>query len=371
MQTSPAYLDSMDAVSNKFKGIQILTGYAHRNSITNRYWSLAGPLTNLQFNTVEGWNLTLSGEYKKTYGEEDDREWKVEPAIRYGFSNRHVNPRIAFTYKYDTRNQGLFNVEAGSEVNQFNPSNPVSPTVNNFYSLFAQKNYLKIYQQRFLSVSHRSEITNGLMLGVKAGYYFRIPLSNTTDFSFDPDNLPYTVNNPILPSGDTISFEENSAWIITLKARIRFGQKFISRPEARYIVGSKWPTLRIEYTKAVPLGEGSMDFDKIKFTIDDEWDLGLFGDFRFKVGSGMFLNRSRFEFMDINHFNGNKTFFSNFRIDDFMGLDYYAYSTTEPFAEFHAEQHFKGLLLNKIPLLKKLRLDEVLTLHAVAVNGDA
>jgi hypothetical protein len=44
-------------------------------------------------------------------------------------------------------------------------------------------------------------------------------------------------------------------------------------------------------------------------------------------------------------------------------LPYYKYSTNNYFVEAHAEQHFGGWLLNKIPLIRKLRLHEVVGIH--------
>ncbi len=67
--------------------------------------------------------------------------------------------------------------------------------------------------------------------------------------------------------------------------------------------------------------------------------------------------------MDLRHFNGNKTFLSDFRLDDFKNLDYYAYSTTSNFFEAHAEHNFGGFFLNKIPLIRKLRLQEIAGVH--------
>ena len=68
-------------------------------------------------------------------------------------------------------------------------------------------------------------------------------------------------------------------------------------------------------------------------------------------------------FMDAYHFNGNKTWFTSFGLTDFRNLDYYQWSTTAAFLEGHAEQNFGGFLLNKIPLIRKLKLQEVAGVH--------
>ena len=73
--------------------------------------------------------------------------------------------------------------------------------------------------------------------------------------------------------------------------------------------------------------------------------------------------------MDYRHFRGNQILFSTFALRKFNLLDYYSRSTREPFAEAHAEYHFNGFILNKIPLLRKLKLDEVAGFHYLKVKG--
>ena len=68
--------------------------------------------------------------------------------------------------------------------------------------------------------------------------------------------------------------------------------------------------------------------------------------------------------MDYKHFNGNQTVLANQNyLGSFKLLPYYKYSTEFWFAEAHAEHHFNGFIINKIPLLKKLNIGEVVGGH--------
>jgi hypothetical protein len=49
-------------------------------------------------------------------------------------------------------------------------------------------------------------------------------------------------------------------------------------------------------------------------------------------------------------------------------LPYYTYSTNKWFLEAHAEQHFQGIIMDKIPLLKKLGGQEVVGAHFLSNN---
>lgn len=362
---SKPYLDSIDRKNNKFKFNSILTSYNHSNSWKHRFWSIHSPIETISFNTVEGWNGTLRATISKEKSRDDAREWKLEGNLRYGLSNTHWNPSIHFYNLYNTKSQSSIHVYGGSEVLQFNRSNPITPLTNALYSLYARKNYMKIFQQQYLRLEHRSEITNGFAAGIFLEYAHREPLRNTTDYAFKlaGKERKYTSNDPLHPASDESAFPANDLLEVTLRTRFIFGQEYITRPEGKYIIGSDLPILRLQYRKAVPLDDLSPDFDEWRASLEDDMRFGLLGRFEYLVAAGDFLNSKRLYLMDARHFNGNKTWFSPFRISDFMNLEYYAFSTTGFYVEGHAEHHFGGFLLNKIPLIRKLKLNEVASFH--------
>lgn len=73
--------------------------------------------------------------------------------------------------------------------------------------------------------------------------------------------------------------------------------------------------------------------------------------------------------MDYQHFTGNQTLIqTGDLLACFRLLPYYTYSTKVWFTEWHAEHHFKGFLLNRIPLIKKLNWREFMGIHVL--NSD-
>jgi hypothetical protein len=107
----------------------------------------------------------------------------------------------------------------------------------------------------------------------------------------------------------------------------------------------------------------------IKAGADDEMNLGLLGTSKYEVMYGKFLNHNSLYFMDYHHFNGNQTIFSSFNLRKFNLLDYYTYSTTDEFVEAHFEHDFGGFIFNKIPLLRKLKLNEIAGFDYLHVPG--
>ncbi len=95
----------------------------------------------------------------------------------------------------------------------------------------------------------------------------------------------------------------------------------------------------------------------------------LGGEFKYRVGVGGFLNNDSVGIPDLQHFNGNQTFYNINYLNSFQLAPYYRYSNAESFFAFgHTEHHFNGLLTNKIPLFNKLKWHLVAGANTFYVN---
>src|SRR5204863_5237375 len=131
------------------------------------------------------------------------------------------NGNVSFSHRYNLNHLSSYGISGGKEVAQFNYNNPVSELVNTGYTLLGMKNYLKIYERRFLNLSHRFEVVNGIVLNTWVEYAERFPLVNTSNYSFvKKGSREYTSNDPLNYDCDNLHFKENQA--LTFDARVRF-----------------------------------------------------------------------------------------------------------------------------------------------------
>ncbi len=361
---SKPYLDSVDKVENKFKLGGLLSGFSIQNSYKNETWKFSMPLTRTNFNTVEGWNTGMAVEYRKQRSKDDLREYTIEPSVRYGFSNSHWNSHVLYRNRYNRKTNALLELDGGTDIAQINSKKPISELINTMYSIFGEKNYMKIFEKQYFSASHKSDILSGLNLNVKLEYAHRIALNNTSDYTIvDVENRDYTSNDPYNPTNNSVSFQEHEAFTGEATLSYRPGQKYFETPDARYSVGSKWPIFRVKYKRGFNFAGSDIDFDLLQFAIDDEMNVGILGNFKYFVSAGDFLTKKELYSPDLIHFSGNKTWFADFSIDEFKNLDYYKYSTSGQYIQAHAEQNFGGFLLNKIPFIRSLKLQEIAGVH--------
>lgn len=364
IKESRPYKDSIDQKNNKFTvSSLVLAGYTYRNTFKRQFFNINPILNMFQFNTVEGFVVNFKLDYTKTY--EDFRFFRLSPELRYGFSGKDLYYKFKGEYYFNPKKFSSISFSVGKSVNQFNSIEPISPIINSFTTLVQEENYMKIYEKRFFQIRHRSEIVNGVLLTATIDYEDRKELFNTTSYSFrQSDESSFMPNAPNNILSENTSFSDHQAFVVNLNLRFRFAQKYISRPNRKVNLGSKYPTLYFNYSKAIKNLIGSdIGYDKIKATLSDNLNFGLAGSASYQINAGSFLNTDRIEFMDYQHFNGNKTYLTSFNRGNFQLLDYYLYSTKNKFFSAHYEHHFNGFIINKFPLLRKTKVQTVASLN--------
>jgi len=369
-------IDSLKKRQGPLKPLKIFWSGLQRTHYSNKHrytWSVESLVRNMEYNPAEGIVLNVYGNYRAYW-----KKWKTnvdfEPSIRYGFSNTHLNSWA--TLRFSTNDQRAdrkpkmysISFSGGKRVSEFNKANSVLPIVNSISVLFFGNNLIKTYENYFGSILFNKRYESGLRFSVGMVYEDRIPLNNSTYFTFFKDSARITPNYP----NEKISsqFTPHQALIGEIKVSFRPGQRYIQFPYSRVSLGSKYPTFNLSYTKGIYDALGSdVDFDKWQFYVNDDVNLKLAGTLRYKIGAGGFLNDKRVFIQDYQHFNGNQSAAASEYVNSFQLAKYYANSTTESlYGIAHLEHHFNGLISNKIPLINRWKWNLVGGTNAFYVN---
>ncbi|UEG48913.1 DUF5686 and carboxypeptidase regulatory-like domain-containing protein [Ferruginibacter lapsinanis] len=372
-------VDSLKRRQGALKPLQVFwTGIDRTHySATNTYkWDIQPLIKNLQYNTVEGVVLSVDGYYDKNLKQSGAR-LLIKPSIRYGFNNTHLNAWVDVgvrTRDFDS-DQKLkrqsWNFSGGKRVSQFNKESSVTPLVNTIGTLLYGKNYMKIYENWFGNVVFNKRFENGFKFSVNALYEDRLPIDNTTDFTFfKNDKIHLTPNYPYEKIGS--QFIRHQALSVAVSVSIKPGQKYIQYPNTKIPLGAKYPTFSFSYIKGIKDILGSdVDYDKWKISIADDKNFKLAGLMKYKISIGGFLNSNVVFIQDYQHFIGNRSAAASEYVNSFQLAPYYANSTTASFYSLaHLEHHFNGMLTNKIPLFRKLNWNLVAGSNAFYVNNN-
>jgi hypothetical protein len=351
----PKYLDSLDRKRNKFKltGL-ILSGKTFSNQKEKSYFTIEPLISNINYNTVEGIVYNFSPSYSKSY--EGRKSLYLSPDLRYGFSNHHFNAHLTGSYSFGKKYPSSISFSGGKRVFQFNNAQPISPRDNTLSTLQYVRNYMKIYEAWFGSISYNAGVGNGVNVYGNFQFQDRLPLDNLADMTKWRKNLDGREFTPNYPTELTSSnMVRHQAAKLTVGATWRPGTKYIELPDRKIALRSKYPTFNASITQGIKDLFGSdVDYTKWNFSISDNLDMKLGGRFSYRTAIGGFLNDKAVQLPDYQHFQGNRIALATPYLASFQLAPYYQYSNTEPFyATMHAEYHLNGLLTNKIPLLRK------------------
>lgn len=368
---SKEYLDSMDRISNRPSFSMFLTGYTYQNSHKRWRITIPTPLTSFSFNTVQGIVGHLETTFTKDFNEDRTRRMDIHGMLEYGFSDQQLRGFGRFRFKFNDLDDARLEVEGGRRTQQFNGMEPITPLVNSLYSLFLRRNYMKLYERVYGKVQYAQRIMNGLYMEASLAYSQRNPLVNHSDLSLYKragrsyfSNVPTDYESP--PLADAPYFSPHQHLLFNVFMRIRFAQKFISYPNRRFHIDSKYPEIWLTYTKGIPLLGGDTDFDFLAVTLQkDELSIGAVGLMTIRGKYGVYLNQRRMEFIDYTHFSGNQTVVakSDMHWRSYQLLPYYQYSTGRWFVEGHFQHDFNGFIWSKLPLVKHLGFEVVAGYH--------
>lgn len=340
-QHSEAYLDSMDRVLNKVTWKKMLIfGQIFNDHRKERMWILP-PITSLiQPISFGGARLHVSGAYRKTYP--NRKTLSLEADLSYGFRNHDVNGMVSIERLYNPFNRGKFKISAGRNF-EF------------IYAGDAWVNVLKrsnIYLNNIVEIGHELQIVNGVHLFNNLQVALRRSVAHykvgtNTNSIFGIHNEP------------AIDFESYNATYNEVKLYLTPKLKYIRDAREKIFLGSKWPTFYTIWRKGVPkLFNSQIDFDYLEFGLIQTINFGVLGNTSYIVKTGDFLNTKDLRVIDYKYMRrGDPLLFQNPQ-KAFQALD----STFPVFKRYYQGNivhEFNGFLVNKIPFMKKLKIQEI------------
>jgi hypothetical protein len=357
---------------NKFWKTAKDIGSGHTWSDTTGFSFTSGGLINTKnfsFNPVDGFIYGLDFRLSKSW--KNNSSFSVFPDIKWAFSREQLMWRVNAIYSFDRMKQRQLYLRTGITGKDISNGGSINLLLNTGASLFFKRNYLKLYNSKYLTLGYKSELVNGLFLEFSATYEQRGLLENTTSFSFIKSSREYSENVPV---NSYLATGSNPANALHDQKHTDFVTKVTYTPYQRYRInkgvkipgGSDWPTFYLAWQHGInESGETASDlrsYDMIRFEASKNRSIGAFSEFRWRVRAGGFFDNRSLTYFDFFHFNSQAL---PFLIDDyqdaFMLPAYYSLSTPEFFGEAHLKYTTPYLFLKLLPVLSNTLMRENLS----------
>jgi len=356
---SPKYLKMQDSIVNKFHWYELLFGTTFQNNFKKQEIFVDGMINGVLNSLIPIGNIRPQTTimYKKEF----KRGYVIKPdfTLRYGIKNKDIRGNVGFSYTYLPKKFGRLYMRYENDYGAINQYQAISST-------FLMSNYVNNIGY---SAGHEIEIFNGAYLDIKGELLKKSPLNLALDEWASPDaNTPQEQQQLAELMGTNFQAFNKFTFDITLKYTPF--QKYYTEPYKKIIVGSKYPSLALNYRKGISGVFNSIaNYDFIELRVWDDVRLGSFGESRWKVYTGKFINSASLQFTESKFFRkSDNGFFSN-PLRSFQLLDT-SLSTFKEYFQAHYMHNFEGKLLNKVPLIKRLHLTEAVGASVLYINDN-
>lgn len=311
-----------------------------------------GPYYTLySFNPIEGNRFRVGGRTSNDFS----KRLMLEGYLAYGLRDERFKYGGGVLYVMNKNPRMAVAVNAKRDMEQLGQSDNAFRQDNVLSSLFRRNPANKLTDVTQLQGYFERE----WLYGLSNRLYFTHRVLKPAG-----QNYRYTRLRPELTTEQQVSFLITSE--ISLYTRFAFKEKFVYGEFERISLGTKYPTLEVQYSYGLPgvLG-GEFRYQKLVGRISDKLRFGPFGYLNLRAEAGRIFGNLPFPLLMMHQ--GNETFF--YDEASYNTMNFFEFVSDE-WASLWASYHAEGLFLNKIPLMRRLKWREVASAKAVVGNYD-
>jgi Family of unknown function (DUF5686)/CarboxypepD_reg-like domain len=334
IQTIPAFKNTMDVLR------LLLTGYYSIGPVD------AGPLSGVyNFNDVEGSRVRLGGETNLKFHKQlklsgtvlhafKTNKWRYGVNVEYSFNKDfEVNPRhrIIFSHQHDTN-------FPGQNLNLVNE--------DNFLLSFKRGVVDKLLLFTSYKVDYLKEFTSNLSYRLLYEHRKQSPLG---DYVFDSVSDANPTDTIYTPSITTSEFGVDLRWAPN--------EQFVQGRAYRYAIYNKYPVFTLKYRAGIDGLGGDYDYHRVTFDVFKKWNFSIFGYAHTTAEVGKVFGDG-VPYMLTFMARANQTYaYQTFSYNMMNFLEF----VNDEYVSANIRYYFNGFIFNKIPLLRKLKLREVVS----------
>ncbi len=294
-------------------------------------------------NKVEGLHLFAGARTSS----EISTHYMIWGGLGYGFRNKKINGIAGYGYKFPTINRQIVKISYDDKIVRsgenekilFLYENALSPTENNLVSQVFKRDELdELFREQKLAAAYEYEWHPGLLNKISTNY--------TRHFS--PEFYPFMRAG--LPVNNV------SAVDVSIDTRFSWMEKVIDDKFLRVYMNTNYPIIHFTVGGGKVFYSGKENYyGKVFSTIEQYWKIGQTG-FNYAIEGGMYFGKLPYTMLDIPRGNETQGLFSY----DFNMLNYMEY-VHDKYLHAYLEYHLNGFVFNRVPLLKRIGLREVLS----------
>jgi hypothetical protein len=307
-----------------------------------------GPVnTFYNFNPVEGFRVRIGGRtttelskryYVETYGAYGTRDQQAKYFLSgtYSLNNKSIysfpQEYVRASVQHDTKipGQELQFVQEDNFLMSFKRGLNEIYTYNDIFRLDYVHEYLNHFSYKMGFKSWNQSAAGALLY------------QNTVN------NHPHEIN--------TLQTTE-----ISLELRYAPQEKFYQGKLYRTPIPDKYPVFTLRYQEGIKgLLKGGYNYQNVTGNIAKRFYLSQLGFADVETEGGYIFGKLPYPLLDIHHANQSYAL----QLDSYNLMNFFEF-VSDHYASVHVDQHFNGFIFNKLPLVQKLKLREVISFKSL------
>lgn len=318
-----------------FKMLKNLTYFASTGYYPIGKIEIGNAFSLVSFNPVENFKTALALRTSNNFS----RRIEFGGRLAYGFGDERFKYGGSIRYNITPKKRGMMTAFYNYDIEQIGQSPTAASVGSSFGTLFRTGPLDKLTFVQKVGINLEKDVKKDLILygGFELKEYTALGIAN------------YIKPNPETNSFDTLNAIRTSEFT----ARIRWtkDEEFLSGAFDRTTLRSKYPIFSIQGIFGVKgLFGGDYNYQKIEFQMEHNRQIGVLGRIRYGANAGYVFGTTAYPFLKVHE--GNQSYW--LLTSTFNKLNFFEFISDKYVGAF-IENHWEGLLFDRIPLIKKLK----------------
>lgn len=289
-------------------------------------------------NDVEGFRIRLGGRTNEYFS----RKWQLNGYGAYGFGDQRFKYGLGTKYIVDRKKWTTLNLSYRNDVDQFGLQPDASVNIDEgtaFFALTQLGNLIRPFRYERFQFDAFRQFSRSFSASIqlrRQDYNPEFPFRYRTNFG--------EIDSPLASNFTTSE--------VTLQLKYGRDEAYIIADNNRISLGSaRWPIFLMTITRGLKdVAGGDFDYTKVNFGFNQNVKLGFWGTSFYQVNMGHVFNSVPFTLLT-PHIGNEQFVYTNIA---FNTMDFFEF-VSETHASLKFEHFFDGFVLNKIPLMRKLK----------------
>lgn len=294
-----------------------------------------GPVMSLvSINNLEGFRIQPG--FRTT--EHFSKKWMLGMGLGYGFKDEEFKYNFNVTRILSRKQYTTLSFRTRRDLNRIGVDDEA--LADNYIFLAAQRfgTFRRGYYFNENRLNFQRQFFKGFQQRVAIRYNTFVPAFN---FGYYPD-----------PENRTQVAESFETAEVLVEARFARDELFVQGQNIRYSLGvTKWPIITATYIRGINGVFGSdFTYNKTRLSVDQPFRYGIVGNGRARI-TGEYIFEA-LPYPLLAYHLGNETVFYTTATYNLMNFGEFV---SDRYASFQYQHNFEGFLLNRIPLMRKLK----------------